>query len=74
MSTFPEEPESQQDLNFFQDDNDAPKKKKIKDTKSNCSSTKVKARNLLTNLSYRRYKQQDFNNLSFIIDILSFLD
>ena len=26
MSTFSEEPESQQDLNFFQDDNNAPKK------------------------------------------------
>ena len=29
---------------------------------------------MLTNVSYRRYKQQDFNNPSFIIDILSFLD
>ena len=28
MSTFLGEPESQQDLNFFQDDNDVPKKKK----------------------------------------------
>ena len=28
MSTFSGEPESQQDLNFFQDDNDVPKKKK----------------------------------------------
>ena len=72
MSTFPKEPESQQDLNFFQDDNNSQKKKKKK--KSNCNSTKVKARNLLTNLSYRRYKQQDFNNVSFIIDTLSFLD
>ena len=30
-------------------------------------------RNLLTNVSYRRYKQKDFDNVSFIIDILSFL-
>ena len=75
MSTFPKEPESQQDLNFFQDDNDSQKKKKQQQKKkSNCNSTKVKARNLLTNLSYRRYKQQDFNNVSFIIDTLSFLD
>ena len=29
MSTFLGEPESQQDLNFFQDDNDVPKKKKL---------------------------------------------
>ena len=41
--------------------------------KSNYSSTKVKVRNLLRNVSYRRYKQKDFNNASFIIDILSFL-
>ena len=37
------------------------------------SSTKVKTRNLLTNVSYRRFKQSDFNKNSFIIDILSFL-
>ena len=28
---------------------------------------------MLTNVSYRRFKQSDFNNQSFIIDILSFL-
>ena len=33
----------------------------------------MKAQNLLTNVSYRRYKQKDFKNASFIIDILSFL-
>ena len=33
----------------------------------------MKTRNLLTNLAYRRFKQSDFNNESFIIDILSFL-
>ena len=71
MSTFSGEPESQQDLNFFQDDNDVPKK--IRTGKSSYSNTKVKARNLLTNVSYRRYKQQDFNNARFVIDILSFL-
>ena len=30
-------------------------------------------RNLLTNVSYRRFKQPDFNNSSFIVDILLFL-
>ena len=49
------------------------KKKKIRTAKSSYSNTKVKARNLLTNVSYRRYKQQDFNNASFVIDISSFL-
>ena len=49
------------------------KKKKKKSAKSNYSNTKVKAQNLLTNVSYRRYKQQDSKNASFIIDILSFI-
>ena len=49
------------------------KKKIIRTAKSSYSNTKVIARNLLTNVSYRRYKQQDFNNASFAIDILSFL-
>ena len=49
------------------------KKKKIELSKSSYNNTKVKARNLLTDVLYRRYKQQDFNNTSFVIDILSFL-
>ena len=47
-------------------------KKKIKRRKD-CSNTKVNTRNLLTNLSYRRFKQSDFMKNSFIIDILSLL-
>ena len=37
------------------------------------STTKVKTRDLLTNVLYRRFKQSDFDKDSFIIDILSFL-
>ena len=37
------------------------------------SITKVKTRNLLTNVSYRRFKQTDFNKKKFIVDIMSFL-
>ena len=37
------------------------------------SNTKVKTRNLLTNVSYRRFKQTDFNKKKFIVDIISFL-
>ena len=52
-----------------------PFQKKMKRRKD-YSNTKVKTRNLLTNISYRRYKQSDktivYKN-SFIIDILSFL-
>ena len=48
-------------------------RRKIRTAKSSYSKTNVKSRNLSTNVSYRRYKQQDFNNASFIVDILSFL-
>ena len=60
-----------QDQNFSQDDKVVPKKK-IK-RRNDYSNTKVKTRNLLTNVSYRRFKQSDFNKTSFIVDILSFL-
>ena len=46
-------------------------KKKMKRRKG-YSNMKVKTRNLLTNVSYRRFKQSDFNKSGFIIDILSF--
>ena len=72
LSTFREETGIQQDQTFSQDDNDVPKERKRR-AKSNYSNIKVKARNLLTNVSYRRFKQKDFNNTSFIIDILSFI-
>ena len=71
MSTFSENTEEQQDLNFSQDNNVVPKKEMKQ--RSDYSNTKVKTRNLLTNVSYRRFKQSDFNNSSFTIDILSFL-
>ena len=70
MNTFREKVESHQDLNFSSNDNDVQKRKK---QKSYYSSTKVKARNLLTNVSYRCFKQSDFENSNFLIDILSFL-
>ena len=37
------------------------------------NNTPVKTRNLLTNVSYIRFKQSDFNKTSLMIDILSFL-
>ena len=69
LSTFTENIGSQQDQNFLQDDNVVPKKKRRKDY----SNTKVKTRNLLTNVSYRRFKQSDLKKNSFIIDVLPFL-
>ena len=46
--------------------------KKIKRRKD-YSNTKVKTKNLLTNVSYIRFKKFYFNKGSFIIEILSFL-
>ena len=71
LSTFTESIGDQQDQNFSQDDNVVPKKKMKR--RKDYSNTKVKTRNLLTNVSYRRFKQSDFMKNSFIIDILSFL-
>ena len=73
LSTFTEGIESQQDQNFSQGDNEVPRKKRRRSSTTNCSNTKVKARNLLTNVSYRRFIQSDFNTSSFTVDILSFL-
>ena len=71
LSTFTESIGDQQDQNFSQDDKVVPKKKMKQ--RNDYSNTKVKTRNLLTNVSYRRFKQSDFNKTSFIVDILSFL-
>ena len=59
-------PESQLDPDFSQDYNDV-QPKKIK-----YSSTKVKTRNLLTNVSYRRYNLKD-ENRSFYKDLFSYI-
>ena len=59
-------PDSQPDPNFFQDYNDVlPKKLKY-------SSTKVKTRNLSTNLSFRQYNLKD-ETRSFYIDLFSYI-
>ena len=47
-------------------------KKKKKSEISRYSSTKVKTRNLLTNVSYNGIKDKDYQNRSFVIDIFSF--
>ena len=75
MNTFSEGIKSQLDLDFSMNDNDVHfiKEKKSKTRNTIYSSTKVKARNLLTNVGYRRFKPGDFYNLNFIVDILSFL-
>ena len=62
---------SQPDLDFFQDDNDVQKTKTTTITKY--SNTKVKTRNLLTHVSYRRYKPEDGEKTNFVINVFSFL-
>ena len=71
LKTFTESVEEHQTQNSSQDNNFIPKKEMKR--KSDYSNTKVKARSLLTNVSYRRFKQSDFLKDSFVIDILSFL-
>ena len=71
LSTFTERIEDQQNQNSSQDNKVVPKK--VMKKRADYSSTKVKTRNLLSNVSYRRFKQSDFNNQSSIIDILSFM-
>ena len=67
LQTFTAESESQQDQNSSQDNNVEHKKRAV------YSSTKVKARNLLTNVGYRRFKDSDFQKTNFVVDILSFM-
>ena len=58
---FTENIEDQQSQNFSsQDDNVVPKIKMKR--RNDYSNTKVKTKNLLTNVSYRRFKQSDFRN------------
>ena len=64
---------SQPDQNFCLDDKDVPKKKKGKKSESRYSPTKIKARNFLRNISYRRISDKDFQNANFIIDILTYI-
>ena len=59
------EKELNQDI--FSDDKDLKKEKK------KYSSTKVKARNFLTNISYNGIKDKDYENRTFVIDIFAYL-
>ena len=69
LKTFTAENENQQNQNSSQGNNVVLKQVK---RRSDYSNTKVKARNLSTNVAYRRFKQSDFMKDSFVIDILSF--
>ena len=60
---------NQLDQNIYQDNNEKPPKKKVNKA---YSTTKVKAPNLLTNLSYTRWSEEDFKKKSFTIDIITY--
>ena len=71
---------SQLDQSFCFNDNGSlnkkvgKKKRKTKGTaKATYSSIKVKARNFLRNMSYRRLKENSTFNISFITDCFSFV-
>ena len=63
--------EKELNLDIFLSDN--VNKKKQKSEINKYSSTKVKARNFLTNVSYSGIKDKDYQNRSFVINIFSFL-
>ena len=63
--------EKELNLGIFSSDKVIEKKTKAEISKY--SSTKVKARNFLTNVSYNGIKDKDYQNRSFVIDIFSFL-
>ena len=63
--------EKELNLDIFSDDKDL--KKQEKKEKKKYSSTKVKARNFLTNISYNGFKSKDYENRTFVIDIFAYL-
>ena len=64
--------EKELDLGIFSSDK-VIEKNKTKAEISRYSSSKVKARNFLTNVLYSGIKDKDYQNRSFLIDIFSFL-
>ena len=65
--------DSQVNQDFFQDDNDTNNKKAARKKSKQYSNTKVKARNFLSKIAYRRYKDSDFQKDEFVVDEFSFL-
>ena len=74
LKSITESLERKVNQDFFSSDNVIIPKKTIKKRSfNNYSPTKVKVRNFLTNISYNRVKDEDFNNRSFVIDCYSFI-
>ena len=49
------------------------KQKTVRKAKTPYSPTKIKARNFLSNIAYKRICEKDFSNICFIIDVFSFI-
>ena len=63
--------DGQLNQDFFKDDKNITKKKVNRKKLKPCSNTKVKVRNFLTNISYRRYKDIDFKKNNFAVDVFT---
>ena len=63
--------EKELNLDIYLSDKDL--KKQEKKEKKKYSSTKVKAQNFLTNISYNGIKSKDYENRTFVIDVFSYL-
>ena len=72
-----EEGGSQSNQNFFLDNNDGSKKrywpKRQQKKQKLLIRQKVKARNFLSNMAYRRISREYFDKISFIIDVFTYL-
>ena len=65
--------DSQLNQDFFQDDNDTNNRNAAQKKSKPYSNAKVKDRNFLKNIAYRRYKDSDFQKDNFVVDVFSFL-
>ena len=79
-NNFPNTEVSGNQLNqdFFQDNEDIPKKKErkaktVRINKTPYSPTKIKARNFLSNIAYSRICEKDFSNVCFVADALTYI-
>ena len=63
--------EKELNLDIYLSDKDL--KKQEKKEKKKYSSTKVKAQNFLTNISYNGIKSKDYENRTFVIDVFAYL-
>ena len=72
QETVMEEGKSEEDLNFFHDNNASQKRKTKKKRNTSLkphNTTRIKTRKFLTNIFYHGVTEEDFYNKSFVFDI-----